>query len=162
MNTINLLVAWIWIGLGFLSGLLLGFWFNREQWLGGYASWKRRLYRLGHISFFGLGMVNLMFYFTARVIPSGDSFAAIASIGFVAGAFTMPVCCLVMAHFPKAKALFAVPVISLLIAGGFTVAALVRSASSLGKAAAAMPEHPHAPKDAEADTATTALAANGL
>ncbi|MGZ4964187.1 MAG: hypothetical protein ACXWBP_03845 [Limisphaerales bacterium] len=167
MNNINLLVAWIWIGLGFLSGMLLGFWFNREPWLGGYASWKRRLYRLGHISFFGLGMVNLMFYFTTRVIPSGDSFAAIASIGFVAGAFTMPLCCLIMAHLPKAKMLFAVPVISLLVAGVFTVAALVRTDGFLDKATAI---HPHsirfsttnAPFDAEANAATTALAANGL
>lgn len=149
---LNLLVAWIWVGLGFLSGLALGLGFNREQWLGGYASWKRRLYRLGHISFFGLGMVNLMFYFTARVIPSGDQFAAIASIGFVAGAFTMPVCCLLMAHWPKAKAIFAVPVLSLLLAGLFTVIAIVRSNHRATTTAA----------DIDAAAATTAIAANGL
>jgi hypothetical protein len=160
MANINLITAWVWIGLGFLSGLGLGFGFNREHWLGGYASWKRRLYRLGHISFFGLGMVNLMFYFTARAIPGGDSFAAIASIGFVAGAFTMPLCCLALAHFPKAKALFAVPVISLLIAGGFTVAAIVQSTGVIEKATAT---HAHfVPQDSVSNAATTALAATGL
>jgi len=162
MVNMNLLVAWVWIGLGFLSGMILGFWFNREQWLGGYASWKRRLYRLGHISFFGLGMVNLMFYFTARVISSGDSFAAIASIGFVAGAFTMPLCCLAMAHFPKAKALFAVPVICLLVAGSFTVGAVVRNNGFFDKPAVHAHAIPYPPQDAESNAATTALAANGL
>jgi hypothetical protein len=148
---LNLLVAWIWIGLGFLSGLALGLGFNREQWLGGYASWKRRLYRLGHISFFGLGMVNLMFYFTARVFSSGDLFAEIASIGFVVGAFTMPVCCLVMAHWPKAKAVFAVPVLSLLVAGALTVVAVARI-GDIRKTTA----------DADSAAATNAIAANGL
>ncbi|MDB6059233.1 MAG: hypothetical protein JWO95_3077 [Verrucomicrobiales bacterium] len=160
MANINLITAWVWIGLGFLSGLGLGLGFDREHWLGGYASWKRRLYRLGHISFFGLGMVNLLFYFTARTMPSGDSFAAIASIGFVAGAFTMPVCCLVMAHFPKAKMLFALPVLSLLIAGGFTVGALVRSNGWIEHAAVSRAHF--TPQDSESNAATTALAANGL
>lgn len=152
MANLNLLVAWIWVGLGFLSGLALGLGFNREQWLGGYASWKRRLYRLGHISFFGLGMVNLMFYFTVRAFPSGDLFAAIASIGFVAGAVTMPVCCLLMAHWPKAKAAFAVPVLSLLLAGVLTVVAIIRSNNASPKTTA----------DAKPAPASTALAANGL
>ena len=62
---INLLVAWVWILLGFLSGFGLGLNFHREDWLGGYGSYKRRLFRLGHISFFGLGALNLMFYLTA-------------------------------------------------------------------------------------------------
>ena len=57
MNTggqLNLVLGWLWIALGFASGAVLGLWFHKEQWLGGYASWMRRLYRLGHISFFGL------------------------------------------------------------------------------------------------------------
>ena len=130
MNTnpahLNLLVAWLWVGLGFGSGLLLGLKFHHENWLGGYASWKRRLYRLGHISFFGLGMVNLMFYFTARNFPAGDLLAMIASAGFVLGAFTMPVCCLIMAHFPRWRGLFAIPVLSLLTAGVFTVIEIIK------------------------------------
>ena len=148
---LNLLVAWIWIGLGFVSGMLLGFGFNREQWLGGYASWKRRLYRLGHISFFGLGMVNLMFYVTARAAISPEAWG-ICGIGFIVGAFTMPLCCLVAAHFPKTKAIFAVPVLSLLLAALFTVIAIVRTTYPTTKTAA----------DVDSAAATTAIAANGL
>src|SRR5881397_2948507 len=69
MAQVNLLIAWVWILLGFLSGFALGLNFHREDWLGGYGSYKRRLYRLAHISFFGLGVVNLCFYFTARALP---------------------------------------------------------------------------------------------
>ena len=116
---VNLVMAWIWILLGFLSGSVLGLFFARENWLGGYASFKRRLYRLAHISFFGLGLANLAFYFTAQTgIPASGLEAA--SWLFVAGAITMPICCVVMAHFPKALLLFGVPVLSL-VAGGALV-----------------------------------------
>ena len=70
---VNLVMAWIWILLGFLSGSVLGLFFARENWLGGYASFKRRLYRLAHISFFGLGLANLAFYFTAQHWASAAS-----------------------------------------------------------------------------------------
>jgi len=54
----NLIAAWLGIPLGFGSGLVLGLFFQRENWLGGYSSPKRRLYRLAHISFFGLGALE--------------------------------------------------------------------------------------------------------
>ena len=44
--------------------MVLGMFFHGENWLGGYASFKRRMYRLGHISFFGLGAVNMLFCLT--------------------------------------------------------------------------------------------------
>jgi hypothetical protein len=124
---IHLLLAWLWILLGFVSGLLLGLFFHGEHWLGGYASFKRRLYRLGHISFFGLGAVNLLFYFTLNRFPVTDPLAAIASWAFVVGAVTMPLCCGLMAHFPKARMLFAVPVLSLLAGGALTLQLVVQS-----------------------------------
>ena len=52
---LNVALAWLWMLLGFISGTVLGLNFHRENWLGGYASRQRRLYRLGHVSFFGLG-----------------------------------------------------------------------------------------------------------
>jgi hypothetical protein len=117
----NLIVAWVWILLGFVSGFALGSNFHQEQWLGGYASHKRRLYRLCHISFFGLALVNLMFYFTAKGFAHPSSGVVVASWGFIVGAVSMPICCLVMAHFPKSRALFLVPVLSLITAGTLTL-----------------------------------------
>jgi hypothetical protein len=118
---LNLLLAWLGIVLGFGSGSLLGLKFHREDWLGGYGSFKRRLYRLGHISLFGLAMVNLMFYFTSQKFPSATLPILVASWGFVVGAVTMPVCCFVVAHNAKGKALFAIPVGSLLVGGILTL-----------------------------------------
>jgi hypothetical protein len=118
---LNLLVAWLWLLLAFVSGLGMGLFFHREDWLGGYASFKRRLYRLAHISFFGLGVVNLGFYLTVHALGVAGSSLNAASWAFVIGAISMPVCCVIMAHFPRARMLFAIPVLSLLLGGGITV-----------------------------------------
>jgi hypothetical protein len=121
VGEINLAIAWLWIVLGFVTGFVLGLNFHREDWLGGYGSFKRRLYRLAHISFFGLGAVNLMFYFTAKQFACGGTMGTVASWGFVAGAVTMPICCFIMAHHVKARALFLIPVISLVTSGALTL-----------------------------------------
>lgn len=126
---LNLVLAWVWVALGFGSGLLLGVFFHRENWLGGYGSFRRRLYRLGHISFFGLGVLNLCFYFTARQLPAANPAAQVAGWGFVVGAVAMPLCCLFMAHAPRLRMLFAVPVLSLLLGGVITVALVARTQS---------------------------------
>jgi hypothetical protein len=116
-SNLNLFLAWLWILMGFLTGMMIGLFFHGENWLGGYSSFKRRMYRLGHISFFGLGVLNLLFWLTAQNLSLTGSLTNIASWAFIAGAVTMPVCCIVMAHFPKAHLVFAVPVISLIVGG---------------------------------------------
>lgn len=118
---LNLLAAWLGILCGFLSGFVLGLFFHREDWLGGYGSFKRRLYRLAHISFFGLGAVNLLFYFTAQQFSVAAPLVSVASDAFIAGAISMPLSCIVIAHFPKARMLFAVPVLNLIIGGVLTL-----------------------------------------
>lgn len=118
---LNLLLAWLWILLGFGSGMILGMFFHRENWLGGYASLPRRMYRLAHISFFGLGAVNLLFWLTAKEFPATGATLGLASGAFALGAVTMPLCCVVMAHWPKARLLFTVPVLCLLSGGVLTL-----------------------------------------
>jgi hypothetical protein len=118
---INLLFAWAWIVAGFASGMVMGLFFNREDWLGGYTSLKRRLFRLAHISFFGLGAVNLMFYFTARYALGASVWQEVAAWGFVVGGITMPLACVIMARWTQAKAVFAVPVTSLLLSGALMI-----------------------------------------
>ncbi|HZI32431.1 MAG TPA: hypothetical protein VFF11_08815 [Candidatus Binatia bacterium] len=125
MMHLNLLLAWLWILLGFVSGMMLGMFFRDEKWLGGYASFRRRMYRLAHISFFGLGAVNLLFWLTTRNFPTTGLRIHLASLAFIVGALTMPVCCVVMAHFPKAHFIFAVPVVSLILGGVLMLALIV-------------------------------------
>lgn len=122
----NLFLAWLWILLGFVSGMALGLFFHHENWLGGYGSFKRRMYRLGHISFFGLGAVNLLFWLTTKNLLLTDPLASIATWAFIVGAITMPVCCVIMAHFPKAHLIFAVPVVSLIAGGILTLLEVIK------------------------------------
>jgi hypothetical protein len=122
----NLFLAWLWILLGFVTGMVLGTFFHGENWLGGYGSFKRRMYRLGHISFFGLGAVNLLFWLTMQAIPPAGPLTEAASWAFIVGAITMPLCCVAMAHFPKAHPIFAVPVSSLITGGILTLLEVVK------------------------------------
>ena len=117
----NLLVAWVWIVLGFASGFAMGLNFQRDDWLGGYGSYKRRLYRLAHISFFGLGFINLIFYLTARGTLPATGLLKVASWGFIIGAISMPICCFIMAHRSSWRALFLIPVSSLMAGGVLTI-----------------------------------------
>ena len=64
MEVLNFYAAWLGILLGFIAGAVLGLFFHKENWLGGYASWPRRMARLGHISFFSCG--KIFFLFTAN------------------------------------------------------------------------------------------------
>ena len=122
----NLFLAWLWILLGFITGMALGLFFHRENWLGGYGSFQRRMYRLGHVSFFGLGAVNLLFCLTAQTFSLAGPFTVVASWAFIVGAISMPLCCVVMAHFPKARLIFAVPVISLIAGGVLTFMEVIK------------------------------------
>ena len=122
----NLLLAWLWILLGFISGMVMGMFFHRENWLGGYASFKRRMYRLGHISFFGLGVLNLMFCFTVQHFMLTGTAIHWASLAFVIGAIAMPICCAIMASFPKATMIFSVPVVSLITGGVLILKELIK------------------------------------
>jgi hypothetical protein len=123
---LNLILAWLWILLGFAAGMVLGMFFHGDNWLGGYGSFKRRMYRLGHISFFGLGIVNLLFCLTAQTFSLTGPFTVVASWAFIVGAISMPLCCVVMAHFPKAHLIFAVPVISLIAGGVLTFMEVIK------------------------------------
>ena len=131
---LNLFLAWLWILLGFLTGMVLGLFFHRENWLGGYSSFKRRMYRLGHISCFGLGAVNLLFWLTTRGLSATGPLAVFASWAFIIGAITMPVCCVVMAHFSRHRGthlIFTVPVVSLILGGALTLTLVLHEPQSV-------------------------------
>jgi len=51
---INLQAGWVGILLGCLAGEVPGLFFQKNDWQGGYASWRRRMIRLAHIAFFGI------------------------------------------------------------------------------------------------------------
>lgn len=111
----NLLAGWIGLLVGVLSGSVIGLFFHDDHWLGGYASFSRRMLRLGHISFFGLGFVNMAFALTVEQIGLTAPYAEVASMAFVAGAIAMPVCCLLAAWRKPLRHLFPVPVLAVAV-----------------------------------------------
>lgn len=121
--------GWAWITLGFATGAVLGLFFQRGDFLGGYDAFRRRLVRLGHISFFGLGILNVLFALSLPHAPLSGFEARAASWCMILGGVTMPLCCGLTAWRTRFKPLFFVPVASLVV-GGWTLAlALARKAA---------------------------------
>ena len=112
---LNIYAAWIAILVGVLTGITTGIFFHKEEFLGGYSSWTRRLMRLGHVSFFGLGFINLLFALTSRTLGIESGIEA-ASVLFVIGLITMPTVCYLSAFRKVFRHLFFIPVLSILIA----------------------------------------------
>lgn len=106
--TINIHAAWIGFLLGCVAGAVPGLFFHGEHWLGGYASWRRRMMRLAHISFFGLGVLNLAFALTVRALEI-ESGRLVPALLLIAGASTMPVVCYLSAWKSPFRHLFFVP-----------------------------------------------------
>ncbi len=122
----NEVFGWTWIGLGMLSGALLGLGFHKDHFLGGYASWTRRLLRLGHVSFFALGALNVLFASVAMRLDLTGNLMDGASIAFIAGGVLMPACCALAAFLPRARHLFAAPVLALIAGAGATTLAIAQ------------------------------------
>src|SRR5208283_5087244 len=107
---LNLVSGWLGMLAGVLSGAIAGLFFYREDWMGGYASHRRRLTRLGHISFFGLGFLNLIFGATAGLLNLHGRSLQVASIALIVAAVTMPLCCFLTAWRVEFRHSFPIPV----------------------------------------------------
>jgi len=110
---LNLWTGWIAFIVGIIAGAISGLRFHKEDFLGGYSSWRRRLVRLAHISLFGLGLINIAFALTARSLEIADGLTA-ASVALVVGAITMPLVCYLAAYRKPLRNLFFIPVLSVL------------------------------------------------
>lgn len=110
----NLLAGWIGFLAGAATGALIGLFFHREDWLGGYGSYPRRLLRLGHIACFGLGLINILFALTAVHLSPGPA-ARAASVLLIVGMITMPLTCFLTAWRKPFRHAFFIPAGSTLI-----------------------------------------------
>lgn len=110
----NLLVGWTSMVAGTISGAAIGLFFHSENWLGGFASLRRRMLRLGHIAFFGLGIVNVLFALSAAALALPRSYGRFAAVSFAVAALTMPTCCFLTAWQPRFRLFFPIPVMAML------------------------------------------------
>ena len=110
MELLNFYAAWIGILLGFIAGAIIGLFFHNKDWMGGYSSWKRRMTRLGHISFFGIAFINITYSVSIRLFNIKADYV---SYLFLIGAITMPLVCFMSAYKTNFRHLFFIPVLSL-------------------------------------------------
>ena len=113
-GVLHVLVGWSAVLFGAASGAVMGLFFHEESWAGGYGSYRRRMLRLGHISFFGIGFLNFFFGLTLSLITLPSMHAQIASWGFLIAVFAMPACCYLSAWKKPMRHLFPVPVLAVL------------------------------------------------
>ena len=114
MTSANLLTGWLAILAAILSGAVGGLFFYRDDWMGGYNSYRRRLARLGHVAFAGMGFLNIAFAISASSLNLGRSILEIASASLIVAAVTMPVCCFLAAWRKPLRQLFPIPVLATL------------------------------------------------
>ena len=114
----NVYAAWIGFLAGCLAGVVAGLFFHDDNFLGGYSSWQRRLIRLAHVSFFGIGLFNLAFALTARALGI-ESGLNVVSVLLVIGAVSMPLVSYLAAYRKPFRQLFFIPVLS--VTGGITL-----------------------------------------
>jgi hypothetical protein len=112
---INWYVGWSLLLTAFVTGAAGGLYFHREDFLGGYTSFRRRIMRLGHIALAALGMINILFSL-APPASETSTHALVASAGFIVGGVTMPAVCFLTSWRIGFRYLFFIPVGSLLIA----------------------------------------------
>jgi hypothetical protein len=109
--TANIYAGWIGLLSGCVAGAVPGLFFHRQDWLGGYGSWRRRMIRLAHVAFFGIGLLNLAFALTAKALHM-ESGLVTASVSLIVGAVMMPAVCYLSAWRAGFRHLFFIPALS--------------------------------------------------
>ena len=110
IHPLNWYAGWLLILSAFITGAAIGLFFHREDFWGGYTSFRRRLVRLGHIALAALGALNVMFSVTT---PAG---LHLASLLLVVGAVSMGSICFLTGWRDSFRRLFFIPVTSLMLA----------------------------------------------
>jgi hypothetical protein len=113
-SLLNWYAGWALILVGFMVGIFLGLFFHRDEFLGGYTTWPRRLTRLGHIALIALGGLNILY----SLAPSANS---IAGQTLLAGSVAMPAVCFASAWKKSLRHLFGIPVGLLMLAVALTI-----------------------------------------
>jgi hypothetical protein len=111
---LNRIVAWCSLLLGAVTGLVLGLWsfdgpVRVPAWLGDYNETSRRLARLGHIAFFGIGMLNLFVVAELRRIRLGPGVRRTALVAINLGNVLLPLSLFLAAALSPMKYLMSIP-----------------------------------------------------
>lgn len=111
---LNWYFGWSSILCAFISGAIIGLFFYREDFLGGYQAFRRRILRLGHIALAALGMMNVIAGIDQ--LHGSGAYSTAGQWGLVIGGISMPLVCFLSAWNPACRHLFFVPVTALIVA----------------------------------------------
>lgn len=111
----NMFAGWAGMLFGLISGSVIGLFFHQADFAGGYGAFRRRLLRLGHIAFFGLGIINVLFSLALSSGSIQPDYPVTASLSLIAGAVLMPTICFLTAWKTFFRHAFALPVICVAI-----------------------------------------------
>jgi hypothetical protein len=117
----NRRIGWASTCVGAASGLILGLWsfdgpFPVPGWLGEYDQTARRLARLGHIAFFGLGILNLLMVSELRRDSLGRWNRRVASWVMNFGNIGLPLTLFAAAAYRPCKYFMSVPALAVFVA----------------------------------------------
>jgi len=117
----NRTVGWFSLAVGVATGLVMGLWafdgpMTPPAWLGEYGDTARRLARLGHIAFIGLGLINILL--AQELAHSALSLRArrIASRQMNFGNIVLPLTLFAASMWRPAKYAMAVPATAVFVA----------------------------------------------
>ena len=116
-HAFNFTTGWWLVLAAFASGAVIGLGFHREEFLGGYGSFRRRLLRLGHIALAALGLMNVLYGLSPVSLGDGTR-AHLPGMLLAAGAVAMPLVCFLSAWWKPFRHVFFVPVVLLMSAVG--------------------------------------------
>ncbi len=119
-HPMNWIFGWCLVLSGFVVGAGLGLFFHREDFWGGYSSFRRRIARLGHIAQVMLGLFNVV-YGISPWPTTLSPWGAPAGVLWIVGGVLMPLVCFLCIWKPGFRNLFFAPVVSLMLAVIFTL-----------------------------------------
>lgn len=114
---INVALGWVWMILGITTGSIIGMYaFNgpmkAPRGHEDYSSLPRRLMRLGHIAFFALPMISILYGLSIDHAPISDQMKQIGSLSFLGCMIGLPVLLCVASFKESVKFLTPIPVLS--------------------------------------------------
>ena len=117
----NRLIGWVSFVIGAGSGLVMGLWsfegpFATPALLGDYADVSRRLARLGHIAFFGLGILNIFLARELCLVDLAMGAKRVAAAAMNLGNIFLPLTLFAAAFYHPFKYLMPVPATSVFVA----------------------------------------------
>ena len=117
----NRFVGWTSLAVGVAVGLVMGLWsfdgpLPPPAWIGEYADTSRRLVRLGHIAFIGLGLIDILLERELSRSALAPATRGVASWAMVIGNVLLPIALIAAAAYHPLKYFMAIPASSVFVA----------------------------------------------